>query len=117
MPGGHCLFIQKREELKAKYYQEPRKGIQAEEALQNYLQSKESVSDAILYTDLVLTLKENERKEAYLKAEAANAEAQRLEEFKRQNQQMMEERERQHQEQLRQMEINRTQQLAYNRWR
>ncbi|XP_006759959.1 PREDICTED: guanylate-binding protein 5 [Myotis davidii] len=111
-PGGHPLFIQKREELKAKYYQEPRKGIQAEEALQNYLQSKESVSDAILQTDLALTAKEKERKEAYLKAEAAKAEARRLEEIQRQNQQMMEERERQHQEQLRQMEIHRAQQLA-----
>ncbi|EPQ08991.1 Guanylate-binding protein 5 [Myotis brandtii] len=108
-PGGHRLFIQKREELKAKYYQEPRKGIQAEEALQNYLQSKESVSDAILQTDLALTAKEKERKEAYLKAEAATR---RLEEIQRQNQQMMEERERQHQEQLRQMEIHRAQQLA-----
>lgn len=27
-PGGHRLFIQKTEELKAKYYREPRKGIQ-----------------------------------------------------------------------------------------
>ncbi|XP_036302755.1 guanylate-binding protein 5 [Pipistrellus kuhlii] len=110
-PGGHRLFIQKREELKAKYYQEPRKGIQAEETLQNYLQSKESMSDGILYSDLVFTAKEKERKEAYLKAEAAKADTRMLEEFKRHNQQMMEERERQHQEHLRQMEINREQQL------
>ena len=27
-PGGHCLFMQETEKLKAKYYQEPRKGIQ-----------------------------------------------------------------------------------------
>lgn len=27
-PGGHNLYLQKTEELKAKYYQEPRKGIQ-----------------------------------------------------------------------------------------
>ncbi|XP_039072560.1 guanylate-binding protein 5 isoform X2 [Hyaena hyaena] len=27
-PGGHSLFIQKTEELKARYYQEPRKGTQ-----------------------------------------------------------------------------------------
>ena len=27
-PGGHRLFIQQRDELKAKYNQEPRKGIQ-----------------------------------------------------------------------------------------
>ena len=27
-PGGHFLFIQKTEELKARYYQQPRKGMQ-----------------------------------------------------------------------------------------
>jgi hypothetical protein len=39
-PRGHTLFLQKTEELKAKYYQQPRKGIQAEKALQKYLKSK-----------------------------------------------------------------------------
>ena len=32
-PGGHCLFIQQRDELIAKYNQEPRKGIQVSLAL------------------------------------------------------------------------------------
>jgi len=27
-PGGYCLFIEKMQELKKKYFQEPRKGIQ-----------------------------------------------------------------------------------------
>lgn len=27
-PGGHSIYLQKVEELKAKYYQKPRKGIQ-----------------------------------------------------------------------------------------
>ncbi|XP_032342905.1 guanylate-binding protein 5 isoform X8 [Camelus ferus] len=58
--GGHRLYVQKTEELKAKYYQEPRKGIQAEEALQKYLQSKESVRDRILQTDLALIEREKE---------------------------------------------------------
>ncbi|XP_059941155.1 guanylate-binding protein 5 isoform X1 [Mesoplodon densirostris] len=40
-PGGHRLFLQKREELKAKYYQEPRKGIQEEaEKLKERLQAE-----------------------------------------------------------------------------
>ncbi|KAM7097879.1 guanylate-binding protein 5 [Molossus nigricans] len=111
-PGGHCLFIQKTEELKAKYYQEPKKGIQAEEALQKYLESKKSVSDAILQTDQALTAREKQMQEARLKAQAAEAEAQRLAEAQRQHQQMMQQREREHQEHLRQMEIIRAQRQA-----
>ncbi|XP_048670457.1 guanylate-binding protein 5-like isoform X2 [Marmota marmota marmota] len=105
-PGGHNLYLQKTEELKAKYHQQPRKGIQAEEALQKYLKSKESVSKAVLQTDQALTAKEKEMKEARIKAEAAKAEAERLEAIRRQKQQMMEERERLHQQQIRQMEID-----------
>ncbi|XP_008588902.1 PREDICTED: guanylate-binding protein 5 [Galeopterus variegatus] len=105
-PGGHNLYIKKMEELKAEYYQRPKKGIQAEEALQKYLKSKESVSDAILQTDQALTAREREMEEARVKAEAARAEAQRLEEIQRQNQRMMEQREREYQEQVRQMQIN-----------
>nr|6K2D_A Chain A, Guanylate-binding protein 1 [Homo sapiens] len=50
-PGGYRLFVQKLQDLKKKYYEEPRKGIQAEEILQTYLKSKESMTDAILQTD------------------------------------------------------------------
>ncbi|CAO2600284.1 Guanylate-binding protein 1 [Lemmus lemmus] len=59
-PGGYHLFIQKIQELKKKYYEEPKKGIQAEEVLWKFLQSKEEVSDAILQTDQTLTEKEKE---------------------------------------------------------
>ncbi|XP_028344979.1 guanylate-binding protein 5 [Physeter macrocephalus] len=111
-PGGHRLFLQKREELKAKYYQEPRKGIQAEEALQKYLQSKESVSVTIWQTDLVLTAREKEMEEARVKAEFMKAEEQRLGAILMQHQQMMKQRERLHREQVRQMEINRVYQQA-----
>ncbi|XP_047418130.1 guanylate-binding protein 5-like isoform X1 [Sciurus carolinensis] len=111
-PGGHNLYLQKTEELKKKYHQQPRKGTQAEEALQKYLKSKESVSNAILQTDQALTAKEKETKEARVKAEAAKAEAERLEAARRQNQQMMEQREKRHQQQIRQMEIERANYLA-----
>ncbi|XP_048207684.1 guanylate-binding protein 5-like isoform X2 [Perognathus longimembris pacificus] len=106
-PGGHDLYIQKTEKLKALYYQKPRKGIQAEEALQNYLHSKKSVSDAILQTDRALTAKEKEKEEERKKVKAAIAEARRIEEIYRQNQKQMEENERIQQQQLRQMEIDR----------
>ncbi|KAK7811067.1 hypothetical protein U0070_010226, partial [Myodes glareolus] len=81
--GGCLIFMRKMQELKKKYYEEPRKGIQvkkvtcvlgsrpssqysvtlsitAEDVLQKFLQSKEEVSDAILQTDQTLTEKENE---------------------------------------------------------
>ncbi|KAI4549345.1 hypothetical protein MG293_001675 [Ovis ammon polii] len=57
-PGGYHLLMEKRQELKKKYVQEPRKGIQAEEILQEYLKSKESVTDVILQTDQTLSEKE-----------------------------------------------------------
>ncbi|MBZ3876898.1 Guanylate-binding protein 2, partial [Sciurus carolinensis] len=59
-PGGYHLFIKKEKELKKKYYQAPGKGIQAEEMLQKYLDSKEDVADALLQTDQSLTEKEKE---------------------------------------------------------
>nr|XP_003478973.1 guanylate-binding protein 5 [Cavia porcellus] len=111
-PGGHNLFLQKMEELKANYYQQPRKGLQAEEVLQNYLTSKQSVSDAVLQSDQALTTKEKEMKEAQRKAEAERAEAERLAAIARENQRLMEEKERRHQEQVRQMEIQRANFLA-----
>ncbi|KAL0603907.1 Guanylate-binding protein 5 [Plecturocebus cupreus] len=111
-PGGHNLFIQKMEELKAKYYQAPRKGIQAEEVLQKYLKSKKSVSDAILQADQALTEKEKKMKEERVKAEAAEANARRLEAIQRWNQQRMQRRERVHQEQVRQMERDKQNWLA-----
>ncbi|XP_039072559.1 guanylate-binding protein 5 isoform X1 [Hyaena hyaena] len=119
-PGGHSLFIQKTEELKARYYQEPRKGTQAEKALQEYLQSQQSTSDTILQTDLALTARQKEIDEAHRKAEAAKIVAQRLQEIQRHNQQMLEERQRLHLQQVRQMEIfqqnqRRQQQMALER--
>nr|AAH22272.1 GBP2 protein [Homo sapiens] len=54
-PGGYRLFTQKLQELKNKYYQVPRKGIQAKEVLKKYLESKEDVADALLQTDQSLS--------------------------------------------------------------
>uniref|UniRef100_A0A8C6FTH2 Guanylate binding protein 5 n=1 Tax=Moschus moschiferus TaxID=68415 RepID=A0A8C6FTH2_MOSMO len=109
-PGGHRLFIQKREELKTKYNQEPRKGVQAEEALQKYLESKESVSLTILQTDLALTAMEKEIEG--IREEFTKAEAQRLMESLTRHQQMTEPRKTLSQEQVRLMETNRVYQEA-----
>ncbi|XP_027251659.1 guanylate-binding protein 5 isoform X2 [Cricetulus griseus] len=105
-PGGHNLFLQKMEKLKAQYHQQPRKGTQAEEVLQKYLKAKEQLSKTILQTDKALTAKENERKAEEARASAARAEAQRLKAIRIQEEQRRAEQERQHQEELRQIEIS-----------
>ncbi|XP_036206807.1 guanylate-binding protein 1-like [Myotis myotis] len=102
-PGGYHLLMQTVNELKKKYLQEPRKGIQSEEVLQTYLRSKESVTDAILQTDQTLTEKEKEIEVQRVKAESAEAAAKMLEEMQKKNQQMMEEKERSYQEHLKQL--------------
>ncbi|XP_029411134.1 guanylate-binding protein 5 isoform X2 [Nannospalax galili] len=111
-PGGHSLFLQKREQLKTQYQQKPGKGIQAEEVLQKYLQAKEPLSNTILQTDQRLTAKEREREAERARAEAARAEARRLEVLRIQEEQRRAERERLHQEQLRKMEREKANFLA-----
>uniref|UniRef100_F7A8B5 Guanylate binding protein 3 n=1 Tax=Macaca mulatta TaxID=9544 RepID=F7A8B5_MACMU len=102
-PGGYRLFIQKLQDLKKKYHEEPRKGIQAEEILQTYLKSKESMTDAILQTDQTLTEKEKEIEVEHAKAESAQASAKMVEEMQIKYQQMMEEKEKSYQEHVKQL--------------
>ncbi|XP_028616245.1 guanylate-binding protein 5-like [Grammomys surdaster] len=106
-PGGHSLYLQRMEQLKAQYRQQPGKGTQAEEVLQKYLNAKETVSNTVLQTDQALTAKERQRKEEQARAEAARAEAKRLEAIRIQEEQRRAEQERKHQEQVRQMETER----------
>ncbi|KAL6032850.1 hypothetical protein STEG23_031060, partial [Scotinomys teguina] len=100
-PGGYFLFVQETQRLKKKYYGEPKKGIQAEEVLQTYLESKESVSNAVLQTDQSLTKKEKEIEVERKKTESAVAAAKMLEETQKKNEKLMEQKERSYQEHLR----------------
>ncbi|OBS69708.1 hypothetical protein A6R68_01750, partial [Neotoma lepida] len=111
-PGGYNLFLQKMEQLKAQYRQQPGKGTQAEEVLQKYLKAKEPLSNTVLQTDQALTAKENQRKVEQARAEAARAEAQRLEAIRIQEEQRRAEQEQLHQGKLRQIEIDRANFLA-----
>ncbi|XP_041495475.1 guanylate-binding protein 1-like [Microtus oregoni] len=102
-PGGYCLFNGKIKELKKKYYEEPRKGVQAEKALQKFLQSKESVTDAILQTDKTLTEKEKEIELEHVGAEAARATAKLLEVMHQKKNQLMKEKEKFYQEHVKEL--------------
>ncbi|XP_020844434.1 guanylate-binding protein 1-like isoform X1 [Phascolarctos cinereus] len=105
-PGGYGMFLQKKEELIYKYHQQPKKGIQADKTLEEYLKSKETVADAINQTDKMLTAKEEEKKEQQRKAQVAADAARALEIQQRRQEQIRLENERRQQEQLRQMAAN-----------
>ncbi|XP_006986184.1 guanylate-binding protein 1-like isoform X1 [Peromyscus maniculatus bairdii] len=102
-PGGYFLFVQETQRLKKKYYGEPKKGIQAEEVLQTYIQSKEAVSNAILQTDQSLTKKEKEIEVERKKTESAMAAAKLMEETQKKNEKLMEQKEKSYQEHMRQL--------------
>ncbi|XP_004469743.1 guanylate-binding protein 1-like isoform X2 [Dasypus novemcinctus] len=102
-PGGYRLLIQNIKKLKKKYFKEPRKGIQAEEVLQKYWKSRESVIDAILHTDQTLTEKEKDIEVERVKAESAQTAAKMLADMQEKSQQMLEQNEKSYQEHVRQL--------------
>ncbi|XP_027251674.1 guanylate-binding protein 1 isoform X2 [Cricetulus griseus] len=102
-PGGYHLYVQKTRELKKKYYDEPRKGVQAEEVLQKFLQSKDDVTDAILQIDQELRVKEKESEVERMKAEAAQATAKIQEEMQQKTEQLLQEKEKSHEEHSKQL--------------
>ncbi|XP_043856560.1 guanylate-binding protein 1-like [Dromiciops gliroides] len=106
-PGGYGIFLQKKQELIEKYNQQPKKGIQAGKALEEYLKSKETVAAAINQADQTLTAKEKEIKEQQRKAEAAAAAAREMEILQKRQEQMKLENEMRQQEHLRQMAAQR----------
>uniref|UniRef100_A0A8D1TJD1 GB1/RHD3-type G domain-containing protein n=1 Tax=Sus scrofa TaxID=9823 RepID=A0A8D1TJD1_PIG len=115
-PGGFRLFIRKRQELKNKYYQAPRKGIQAEETLKKYLDSREGMDAALLQTDQSLTEKEKEIEVQWMKSESLEAANKISEEMQKKHEQLMQEKEKSFHEHMKQlaekMEKERAQLLA-----
>ncbi|XP_075837297.1 guanylate-binding protein 1-like [Microtus pennsylvanicus] len=102
-PGGYLLFIQKIQELKKKYYEEPRKGIQAEEVLRKFLQSYEEMSDAILQADQTLTEKEKETEVEHVRAETAQATTKMKEEMQQEYEQLLQKKEKSYKEHMKQL--------------
>ncbi|XP_042135963.1 guanylate-binding protein 2-like [Peromyscus maniculatus bairdii] len=101
-PGGYYLYLQRKQELGKKYNQAPGKGLQAEEMLKKYFESKEDVAETLLKTDQSLTEKEKEIEVGPIKAEAAEAANRELKEMQEKLELMMEEKERSYQEHMKQ---------------
>uniref|UniRef100_A0A8C3HBX2 GB1/RHD3-type G domain-containing protein n=1 Tax=Chrysemys picta bellii TaxID=8478 RepID=A0A8C3HBX2_CHRPI len=60
VPGGYQHFLDDRQRMVDRYRQVPGKGVKADAALQEFLQSKAAVAQSILQTDKALMEKEKE---------------------------------------------------------
>ncbi|XP_018430406.1 PREDICTED: guanylate-binding protein 4-like [Nanorana parkeri] len=61
--GGHAKFLQSLKALKQEYIREERKGVKAEEVLQEYLISRQAAEIIIIQEDNALTQKQKEEEE------------------------------------------------------
>ncbi|XP_053547049.1 guanylate-binding protein 1 isoform X2 [Bombina bombina] len=93
-PGGHTLYLLEKMNLLEEYNLYSGKGIKALEVLQNYLDDKRAVEDAILFADQTLTEKEKQIAEEQAKAEASKREKEIIEENNRRLQQCCEDQKR-----------------------
>nr|XP_044994181.1 guanylate-binding protein 6-like [Jaculus jaculus]XP_044994182.1 guanylate-binding protein 6-like [Jaculus jaculus]XP_044994183.1 guanylate-binding protein 6-like [Jaculus jaculus] len=103
MPGGHKLYLATREKLEQDYWQVPRKGVKAKEALQRFLQSQAAVESSILQADTALTDGEKALAAERAQKEAAEQEQELLRQKQKEQQQLMEDRERSHRENIEQL--------------
>ncbi|XP_063481411.1 guanylate-binding protein 4 isoform X1 [Symphalangus syndactylus] len=104
VPGGHNLYLEEKKQVEQDYKLVPRKGVKANEVLQNFLQSQVVVEESILQSDKALTAGEKAIAAERAMKEAAEKEQELLREKQKEQQQMMEAQERSFQEYMAQME-------------
>ncbi|XP_016285323.1 guanylate-binding protein 1-like [Monodelphis domestica] len=102
-PGGYDTFLDNMQNLVEEYNRQPRKGIQAKKTLEEYLKSKETVTEAIKQADQALTAKKREKEEQEKKVQAAAAAAREQQMRLKRQEEMMREQEKRQQEQIRQL--------------
>ncbi|XP_062960786.1 guanylate-binding protein 4-like [Cynocephalus volans] len=104
VPGGHNLYLEAKKNVERGYKLVPRKGVKANEVLQNFLQSQVATEKSILQSDKTLTDGEKAIAAERAKREAAEKEQELLRQKQKEQQQMMEAQERSFQENMAQLE-------------
>ncbi|KAL8219636.1 UNVERIFIED_CONTAM: hypothetical protein K2H54_029795 [Gekko kuhli] len=100
VPGGYQHFLGKRSEMEEKYRLVPGKGIQADKALEEFLESKKGVAESILQMDKTLSNKEKEIEAERARTQEAQLQQQLLKQEQDRLTQMVEDQKRTHEEQL-----------------
>uniref|UniRef100_A0A8C5KVH0 Guanylate binding protein 7 n=1 Tax=Jaculus jaculus TaxID=51337 RepID=A0A8C5KVH0_JACJA len=104
IPGGHSLYLQARKKVEQGYKQVPRKGVKANEVLQNFLHSQAAIEKSILQSDKALTDGEKLIKAERAMKEAAKKEQELLRQKQKDLEQVMQAQEKSYQENLSQLQ-------------
>ncbi|XP_005998038.1 guanylate-binding protein 1-like [Latimeria chalumnae] len=104
-PGGYQRYIQDQKGALDTYRAQPGKGIKADEVLQEFLKSKEPVTNSILLADQSLSQKEKEMEEERVKAEAKELQMKVMKEAQEALEQEMKDQQRSYKEHVQQLEV------------
>ncbi|XP_039072567.1 guanylate-binding protein 4-like [Hyaena hyaena] len=103
VPGGHSLYIEAKNKVEWHYHLVPRKGVKANEVLQDFLQYQLAIEKSILQGDEALTCQEKALAAERAKKEAAEKELELLTEKHKEQMQKMEAQERSFREYIAQL--------------
>uniref|UniRef100_A0A8C7BX60 GB1/RHD3-type G domain-containing protein n=1 Tax=Neovison vison TaxID=452646 RepID=A0A8C7BX60_NEOVI len=102
--GGHELYLQAKRKVELDYKLVPRKGVKANEILQNFLQSQATIEESIVQLDTALNRGAMAIAVERAKKEAAEKEQEQLKQKEEEQRQKMEAQERSFSENLGQLE-------------
>ncbi|XP_046941779.1 guanylate-binding protein 4-like [Lynx rufus] len=102
--GGYDLYLKAKRNVELGYKEVHRKGVKANEILQNFLQSQAAVEESIMHLDKALTAGDMAKAVEQAKREASEKEQEQLKQKKNEQKQKMEAQERSLKENLSQLE-------------
>ncbi|XP_042808617.1 guanylate-binding protein 4-like [Panthera leo] len=102
--GGYDLYLKAKRNVELGYKEVHRKGVKANEILQNFLQSQAAVEESIMHLDKALTAGDKAKAVEQAKREASEKEQEQLKQKENEQQQKMEAQERSLKENLSQLE-------------
>ncbi|XP_044847000.1 guanylate-binding protein 1-like [Mauremys mutica] len=111
-PGGYQAYDRDQNQVVENYRARPKKGVKAEEALEQFLASKKAEAEAVLKADNLLTEAEKHVAEEKQKAEMLEQQWKTAEEKQLQAEQLLKDQERSHQENVKQLEAKVAEELA-----
>ncbi|XP_008059929.1 guanylate-binding protein 7-like [Carlito syrichta] len=98
--GGHKLYLEAKKKFEQDYNIVSRKGVKANEVLQNFLKSQATVEESILLSDKALTTEKKALEVVRAEKEKAEREREQLRQKEEEQKQKMKAQERSHQENI-----------------
>uniref|UniRef100_A0A8B7U070 Guanylate-binding protein 4-like n=1 Tax=Castor canadensis TaxID=51338 RepID=A0A8B7U070_CASCN len=104
VPGGHSLYLEAKRKVEQDYQLVPRKGVKANEVLQSFLKSQDTIQKSILQSDKALTEGEKAIAAERTRKEAAEKEQELLRQKQKEQEEMIEAQERSFRENMAQLQ-------------